>query len=468
MSLPDKTLIGKLVAGLLALLLSPGDASGQENAGIFQDNYTPVNSRFLNPSSIVDSWTWLDINIVGVSTYLRTNFAFIPQARLTDPGSVSDPILHQPGIPLYGYSSEMVLGPSASIVIRKNAFAFHTAIRSYIFMKNLPEQTVGFIEDSTSLVIPDGNYSGKDIRIKELTWEEYGITYGRILRRRFDKMYTGALTVNRLYGLHSAGMYMSSGELEVNNSEGSFVNIQEGSYWYNEPQRLAGKGWSASAGVTYKKMTEDVSHYIPHSRFGGCMPADYRFKIGLSLLDLGAIMFDRNAVENSFDEETPVDSIRNWTDVTEEALATAISTEYLSWLPAAISVQYDHNLSSGFFGSAALINRLTFPSWKGTDRANMLSAAIRYESKRFAASLPLTLHEYRYPQLGFSLRLWFLIIGTDQLLPFLKRTDIYSADIYFYLKIPILKSPECKKVNFKDKKARGHYRKILCPAWAYQ
>lgn len=437
----------------------------QENIGINQDNFAPVNSRFLNPSTIVDAGTWLDINIIGFSAYARTNFVFMPDVYLPSPSTYKDPVLKQPISSLYAYSSDMVLGPSVSLVLKKQSFAIHTAVRSYLFSKKLPPETIGFVEDSNTLIIPDGNYESERIRMKEMTWEEYGFTYGRILKRKDNNMFTGAVTISRLYGLHVAGMYMRSAELQVSSSEGSFVNIEEGNYWYNEPARLSGKGWSGSFGFTFKKMKKDISNYIPHSVFGNCKVATYKYKIGVSLLDVGLIRFNQNALTGTFDEDTPVDSMKNWTEVTQKAIEEGQTNDFQAWLPAALSIQYDHNFNNFVYGNVSLINRVTFPSWRGAERANMLSVSLRFETKKFSAALPLTLHEYTYPQLGLSLRLWFFTIGTDQLIPFIRRMDVYSADVYMYFKIPIFISPECRTRKFNDKNPKGHYKKVLCPAW---
>ena len=440
-------------------------AFAQENAGLNPDNFAPVNTQFINPSSTVDAGTWLDINVVGFSTYARSNFAYLPDAYLPNPGTFKDPVLEVPSNTLYGYSADMVLGPSFSLVINKHAFGIHTAARSYLFVKKLPRETVAFIKDSTDLTVSDGSYEERRMRMKELTWEEYGFTYGLIVSQRNDEMYTAAITVNRLYGIHSAGMYIEKGTLEVDQQEGVLIDIENGNYWYSEPARLSGKGWSTSLGMTYKKTQKDISNYVPHSSWGRCELAPYRYKLGISLLDLGYIKFDQNAHYNYFDEDTPVDSIKNWLDVTEQALAQADGFDYTTILPAALSVQYDYNFDNDFYGNITLVQRITLPSWRGVERANQLAASIRYERKRFSASLPVTLHEYRYPQIGLSLRLWFFIFGTDQILPFIKKMDLYSADVYAYFKIPIFISPSCRQGGSKDKKGRGMYKKVLCPKW---
>ncbi len=449
----------------LVLIFSYQDSQCQENIGIEQDNYAPVNSRFLNPSSIVDAGTWLDINLVGVSAYVRNNFAFLPDAYLLNPETYQDPIVKEPNQNLYAYSSDMVLGPSASLVIHQHSISFHSAARSYVFSRNLPKETAAFIEDSITLEVADGIYNADRLRVKELTWEEYGLTYGRILQRKDNNMITGAITVNRLLGFHSAGMYMRSADLEVDNQNGSFINIEDGNYWYNEPARLSGRGWSGSLGMTFKKMKKDISNYVPHSVFGSCQFPEYKYKLGLSLLDIGAIRFDRGALYNNFDEDTPIDSLKNWTEITERALAEADGFEYMTWLPMALSIQYDHNFNDYVYGHLALIQRLSLPSFRGAERANLLSASLRFETKKFSVAVPLSLHEYRYPQLGLNLRLWFLVLGTDQILPFFRKQDLYAADVYAYIKIPIFVSPECRFKKNKDKKGRGHYKKYMCPAW---
>ena len=76
---------------------------------------------------------------------------------------------------------------------------------------------------------------------------------------------SAAIGINRLYGASALGMYINNGELDIINQEGNLINL-EGKYWYNEPARKAGKGFSGSIGYTYKKMKK--RHFQLRSTLG--------------------------------------------------------------------------------------------------------------------------------------------------------------------------------------------------------
>ena len=451
-------------AFLLCFFLLSTVSYSQEQLGAIQDNYSPVNGAMLNPSAIVDQRPWLDINIIGFGAYLRTNTIFLPNTRLSSPSTYNDAVARDPERNLYGYSSANVLGPSFSLVIKDHSIGFHAAARGVLFAKNIPSPTATLVEDLRDTRVPDGIYFERNIRIKSLVWEEYGISYGRIVYKRNKEIIGAGITVNRIFGASAAGMYINNGELEVINEQGTLVNL-EGKYWYNEPARRAGRGFSGSVGFTYKKMKRDISNYVPHSVYGSCTTPKYKHKFAVSLVDVGAIRFDREALFNEVDENTSADSIEDLADASDEAIAIAEGTKFTAWLPSAAFIQYDYNLERNFYFNASHLQRIAVPSWFGTERAYQTSVGLRYERKAFTAALPFCMHEFRYPQLGFSIRLWSLLIGTDNVMPLIRKQDVYAADVYLYFKIPIFKSPPCRKRKNKENKNKGIMEKFLCPVW---
>jgi hypothetical protein len=65
------------------VLFFPAVVFGQEQFGAAFSNYTPTNSVFLNPSSMLDAKTWLDIHIVGAGTYANNNFVSLDDNNFT-------------------------------------------------------------------------------------------------------------------------------------------------------------------------------------------------------------------------------------------------------------------------------------------------------------------------------------------------------------------------------------------------
>ncbi len=55
------------------------------------------------------------------------------------------------------------------------------------------------------------------------------------------------------------------------------------------------------------------------------------------------------------------------------------------------------------------------------------------------------MYRYIYPQLGAAIRFRTFVIGMDNIMPFLTRSNVYGGNIYFNLGLSIFKNPKCKK-----------------------
>src|SRR6187399_2522710 len=69
---------------VLFLMLLILHSNAQEKQGIANSNYSPINSAFLNPSSTADNRTYIQINIVGLHSYVHSNLLYLPDFRLWD------------------------------------------------------------------------------------------------------------------------------------------------------------------------------------------------------------------------------------------------------------------------------------------------------------------------------------------------------------------------------------------------
>jgi len=60
-----------------------------------------------------------------------------------------------------------------------------------------------------------------------------------------------------------------------------------------------------------------------------------------------------------------------------------------------------------------------------------------------------------------------LTLGTDKLWSWIAKTDIYGADIYLHLKIPLRYNPKCKGYRKATKSKNGQRYKKYRPCEAY-
>lgn len=439
----------------LALLFSwilIGQAFAQEGIGVLTDNYLPVNQIKINPSSMVDQRPWISINGIGVHGYLRNNFAHAENYRLqlkNEPNLVFDP----PNRLGKAFVVAEVLGPSATIGIKNNAFGFHTAFRSYVSMNRIPAILGQIIADEGIENIDDGSYDMRNARLKAMSWVEVGVSYGRSVYQRNNVMIDGGITVKRLIGIQQSSLTIRSAAVEVVDGSGVLRDL-DGRYSFSEPSFGAGKGWGINIGGVYKKMKDYTDHYVPHSRSHGCKWLGYKYKIGVSLVDLGYLNFKSEARTASLPDTASVDDLE---DYDEDVLGTE-KNKFTASLPTALSVQLDYNIRDNFYANAIIVQRLSIRNGFGVERSNLLTVSPRYESSLFSVSLPLSLANYEVPQVGLYFRIGPIAIGTDHITPLVIKHDVKAASIYFYLNFP-LQNPACKQEKAKK------LGKWFCPVW---
>jgi hypothetical protein len=80
-------------------------------------------------------------------------------------------------------------------------------------------------------------------------------------------------------------------------------------------------------------------------------------------------------------------------------------------------------------------------------RPAQLSVTPRYETQYFEVNLPVSLYDFRYPRMGVAARIWFLTLGTDNLLGFLNLTDFTGFDLYVSVKFNFLKG-KCRRTSW--------------------
>jgi hypothetical protein len=428
----------------------------QERLGVITDNYLPVNQLSNNPSAIVDQKPWLSINLLGAHFFARTNFLFLEDTRIKF--FKEEPILgfENPSRNGKGFMHAEILGPSATMSYREHGFGFHMAVRTYANINKIPAVLGQIVADQGIDNIEDGVYEMNNGRVKQMSWGEVGFSYGRIIYKRDRVLINGAVTINRLTGIFQTNLIIDNAIVEVENGKGTLRNI-DGKYSYSEGNWGAGKGWGLNTGVTYKKMLPkyNVDDYYAHSRKSNCSKPKYLYKIGVSLLDFGYIRFKEDARTATLNDTASVNDLENGVG----SVLGIEKTKFTGILPTALSIQFDYRVKEMIYLNSTLVQKISFSNLFGVERSNVFSFSPRFERSWFSASLPLSMANYITPQLGLYFRVGPLAIGTDHLSPFIFKRDQKAGDLYFYLNIPIKKSPECR-----DEKAREN-GKWLCPVW---
>lgn len=467
------------MTGFIVVLLAWHAGWAQDNLGIAGSTRAPVNTVLINPSSIADSRAFIDLNLAGFGVFVRNDFAFLPGgslnfARLTD---TAEPSYNRSNAPNHAYTDVLVHGPSVTLNVRQHAFGLYTGVRTVVDGRGVPESLGYYITEGLQYREQMGvNHVVSDVRANGLGWAEAGLSYATIVRRGAGSLTQVGVTLKRLFGIAGAGIRLDEWNYMVLDSSRMETYTLRGEYGFNDPAWNSGRGFGADIGVTFKKTDRSVGNYTP---FSPCTDGSYRYRIGFSLLDIGAVAFRGPFYRNEFNE-TEQSEWENYQGSTIEdasgldSLLTsnfdlvrqnADESKFRMALPTGMSVQFDYHLGRNFYLHSVLMAGLPRKNRLGVQRATYLAVVPRYEIRRFEVSLPLSIYEFSHPQIGAMVRLNSIIIGSDNLAWFFGQ-DIYGADIYVNVKYTVFRHWKCRKPRAARNPVRGKSGKTVpCPSW---
>jgi hypothetical protein len=472
---------------LFTLFLLTGLVSrAQDNLGIAGSSRSPVNTLLNNPSTIVDSRAFIDIQLFGVSTFARNNFVFLPGGSLNSQalGELKEPGYNLGKSDYRAYADIAIGGPSFTFAVKKHAFAVFSNVRSVTDARGIDEELGNYLVEGFQYAPQMGALQqSKNLRAHSLNWAELGITYGTIISARGDMITQAAISVKRLWGIGGVGLRIDDWTYVVRDSSSLETQTFSGEYGFNDPLRDGfswnnGTGYSTDLGITFKQRFKSSEGYTPYDP---CTDGDYRYRLGFSLLDIGRIKFKSPSYRNIFNEteqnewqdfsNTQIEDLSSIDSLLTEGLGAAQNNSdtrpFTMMLPGAFSAQFDYNLGRGFYVYSVVTAGIPWQNRLGVQRALYIGIAPRWEKKRFEISVPVTIHEFRQPMAGLALRLNSLIIGSDDLLSIVRKKDIYGADFYLSLKITLFKHWKCgdKKNKKQPKVRRQGFEPLPCPSW---
>ncbi len=425
-------------------------ALAQEKLGVANSNYSSTNSIFLNPSSSVDSRTLMQLNIIGLNFYMMNNVAYLPHFRVwSETGNeFRDPQLSTISLKKFLDIKVELNAPSFVVSNREYGAGFFARVRAEGGVNNIPKE---FVEmglnpnfDSLSRHV---DINVRNVKASEMTWLEYGINFGKMYFKHNKTIITYGINAKYLTGINIAYGNIYKLNAKINESQFDIYNFKA-KIRYNEPGWNTGKGVGIDLGVTYKKTLNFVENYYSNSQKSNCKFIDYQYKVGVSLLDVGAIRFTKNTFVGDISGSATlmdfkhgnVDSVfRADFDVSQE-----MNKPILACLPTAISIQADYNLGHHIYVNGTIIQGLTVARIVGVQRTNLISIAPRYETRNLEIAIPLTFHRYIYPQLGFAIRFRTFVLGLDNVLPIIRKQNTYGVNVYFNFGISLFKNPKCK------------------------
>ena len=444
--------------------------AAQQNIEWRTDSYAGINSIYLNPSFSSQFPLRWDLNLAGIGFLVENNYAYFRKASnleflrkrdnleiqfapdLQESGTQPDPEaivldFYQGNQTRYAMINQRLEGPSFLFKIDEyNSVGFFTGFRTMFSTQNVPGAFSYYTYDPFPLNTP---FTADKMDGTTMSWAEYGLHFSHSRETTGGKVSFG-INLKLLRGYEAA-----------------YFDVTEPFEYTKLPNdSISGSQAFIDFGLT-TSLVNDAENYKPAVNGGGIgfsiganYAADaydgdkpYEFRVGVSLLDIGSIRFSKNATAHTIDTESLAKvagedySVLNFAeDDINEAIrifsnqvlgdpdASFTGNEFGVFLPSAFSLQGDYAFTPNFFLSAAVIQRIPIGKIK-VKRDNYFNVTPRFEHRWFGAGLPLSLYNWDNFKIGATLRLAYLIIGTENLGSWFSNAPYSGTDFYVALKV---------------------------------
>ena len=449
----------RIIISFVFLLLVGTVTHAQDQLGMKLSNMAPTQMARLNPSAIVDQKPFRDFEIFGVGAYLMNDYIYYDGNQTS---ILTGQIPEEPD-DIYNTTSKNVFAqanvflPSFSTSYGKYAFGLRTNIRTFAHGKDIPFHLAKFFKEGIGFDdLQDQELFSSNFRVNATSWLEIGGQFGMILLQKRKHMLTGGISLQRLSGIAGAGLYASTFNYNVENDTVFTILETTSDFGVSNLGFNAGRGWGTDIGFTYHRKLDNTERYNSHSLKSGCNYIDYKWKAGISLIDLGRINFTPNSFYRGFQavgaqlnnlEGQDPQSVEDLVSYIDDGILVGDvdeDNEFRMRLPTSLNMQFDYNFENDIRVGA--IANIGFPANNafGVERPTYAAVIPRYERLYFEAALPVSINTmFMNPRVGLMLRWGPVTVGTDNIIPFAFNSDIYGADFYFTVRILRFNSPEC-------------------------
>lgn len=453
----------------MSFLFTVLSVRAQDMPGIVSDSQSGINKAIINPASVFANPWCFELSLFTTSAGFQNNYYHADLTTINPLSVFDDPPLNTlfqgnlfPEEPLpegnYAYQHFRMNGPAFRFTHNQHSIGFISGIRNVSHIHNIPSNMVTFFVEGLSYPpLQDIEFSEPlPSAATSMGWAEVGLTYALNLThsRSTDQIVAG-ITAKRLWGFQSVSIdadpltYSVHGirnfHLDNVNASMQFaLPIADDQLQYTSDGLIKGRGVAFDLGVSWIKVPDEDIRPISGRLYAKNTPQPYDFLAGISLLDMGAILWQQNTRKIETQDAVLVfedPSIADYNNLDEMIqdfqnrlingnIASTRDEEFLLFLPSAISLQADYYAGKNVFLGMLLIQDLPLFQPR-VARPSQLIFTPRYETSWLSVSLPLSFYRYRQFRPGLALRVGFFTIGTNIANNVFNPASVSGFDLYF-------------------------------------
>jgi hypothetical protein len=475
------------------LALLPTCLFAQEQLGMRLERFSGIYGATINPANTAWNPNNWEVSLFTADLFVENNYAYLRQTSVPQALRHSDNIVSVETITaenpapadailldyfnarrnMRAVAQTHVTGPGGSFRLKeKHVLGFTTALRSEVSSYQIPEilayRTISDLPRNQAINIPATGVAG-------MVWNEIGLHYSQQQTDNSNLHTSWGISPKLLLGFE--GFYTRAlSSFDYTQRLGDTVAFGRANWDYalttgntsdETRMRRQGMGAGFDAGFTWAKPSGESA-------------TGYAWRLGVSLIDVGAVRFNRNAERHhiNFDtlltvSDTDFPQRDNVSDILQDVsraflddpAASLQGRSFAIGLPTALSVQFDAALTLRVYVSGVWVQRV--PLWAySVKRPNTLAVVPRFEHRWASVSLPVVLSDWRSLRVGAAARLGWLYLGTDNLGSFFKQDKLTGTDFYIGLKINAFSLSFDRGNRLTKERQRGHGRqkrgKIKC------
>jgi hypothetical protein len=456
------------ITAVICLLLLNLPSYAQDLLGYGHSNYAGIAGASYNPASLADSRYRMDIMLGGFGIEVANNYVGIKRSELRNPDfGPQNLYFRDRDTKKSVFVRNEILLPGIMFSNEKFGWGIDMKVRTYANVDGVENRLAHIfafeLNDPPNF---EQSLYNKHIGIQALSWMEIGGTYARVLRAGAEHYLAAGVRPKFLLGLGAAYVFLNDAGYNFWND--STLTIVRGDVNFGHSDNFTfdggygmnysvgfNPGFGLDAGIIYEYRPDVMQAKAKDKKErewpGYRERAEYKYRIGIAITDLGIIHFrhgefsDHYTVEanlwdlddETFDATSPVPLYNTF-----EARNGGTKSTSGMWmrLPLALNTQFDYNVGHDIYINATAFTALYLRNWDGkrVHELTRISVTPRWEKRWFAVWAPVSFTRMGTVSLGTGFRIGPLAIGTTDILNFaMKNKTIYNADLYFVLKIPL-------------------------------
>lgn len=451
----------------------------QDYPGYRTGNYTGVNAVFSNPANIADSRYYFDINLLSASTFGANNQASYKLKNFSETfksENLREKLFGENIGPASGMFSMDIHGPSGMLTLgKKNTIAITSRARMFANVIDFDSKLFDQITEpsASDASLPYTINSNENMRFAVNGWTEYGASFSRVISDKGAHAFkagvsvkylvgavNGYINVNRFRGTIDVDQFLQMPYLaDVSGTiASSFAGEKVSGFEAGRLLKSHGYGFGTDIGFVYEfrpkgemQTTEGIHLNINDKEL-------YKLKIGVSVNDLGSILYKRNP-EKSGNYQLDVNlleklylgefknlDVDDYNTFFQERPQYFIPVnaqedeEYNVSLPTTLQLEADYLIEKGFYLN--LSSQISLSNSDTKYYNNRAYSAVtftpRYEDKLLGLYLPINYNTLTNFNVGLSFRIGPVFFGSGSLLTAVFGSS-KQADVHFGLRLGELK-----------------------------